>query len=31
MILVAACLAIQAGGYLLRDSILRVGVYDEPL
>lgn len=31
VILVVACLAIQAGGYLLRDTILQVGVYGEPV
>ncbi len=31
LVLVAACLAVQIGGYLLRDNILRVGVYGEPL
>lgn len=30
-VLVAACLAVQIGGYLLRDNVLRVGVYGEPL
>lgn len=29
--LVAACAAIQVGGFLLRDSFLRVGVYGYPL
>jgi len=31
VVLVAACLAIQAGGYLLRDTVLQVGVYGEPV
>jgi formate-dependent nitrite reductase membrane component NrfD len=30
-VLLAACLAVQIGSYLLRDNILRVGVYGEPL
>ncbi len=29
--LVAACLAIQLGGFLLRDNILRVGIYGYPV
>lgn len=31
LMLVAACLAIQAGAYLLRENFLKVGVYGEPV
>lgn len=31
LILVAACLAVQLGSYLLRDAVLRVGVYGQPV
>lgn len=31
LVLVAACLAVQVGGFLLRDIILRVGVYGFPV
>jgi protein NrfD len=31
LILVGACLAIQIGSYLLRDAVLRVGVYGQPV
>ena len=29
--LVLACVAIQLGGYALRDNVLRVGIYGYPI